>query len=99
MIEIIDNEWRPFVKLTAIDNDGNEAPFYFDVNARVAMIQEDGKTVLNIKDLGAFYVKETPTEIIEAADRMVKEQKEKIYQENFERTQEAIEKFANKENK
>ena len=45
MIEIIDNEWRPFVKLTAIDADGNEAPFYFDVNARVAMIQEDGKTV------------------------------------------------------
>lgn len=94
MIEIVNNEWRPFIVLTAVDGEGGEAPFYFDVNTRVVMIREDDKTVLTIKDVGSYMVKESPTEIIEAADKMIKEQKEKIYQENFEATQAAIAKYA-----
>jgi len=105
MAKIIENQWRPFVILTCIEEteDGKtiEHPLYFDVNCRCVLIKDTTKnaTVLNIKEIGSYLVKETPEEILAVADEMINKQAEKMAEEarkNYEATMQSVAKTAEK---
>lgn len=105
MVEIVDNQWRPFVVLTCLEEieDGKtiEHPFYFDVNCRCVIIKDTQRnaTLLNIKDIGSYLIKETPEEILAAADDMINKQVEKLAkqaEENYKATMESVAKTAKK---
>lgn len=105
MVQIVENQWRPFVVLTCLEEtqEGKliEHPFYFDVNCRCILIKDTVKnvTVLNIKDIGSYLIKETPEEVLAAADDMINKQAEKLAEEarkNYEATMKSVEKTAKK---
>lgn len=102
MDKIIFNKWRPFVKLTCLETLENGTrlahPFYFDVNCRVVMIEDDenGYTILHIKDVGSYIIKETPDEIIKLVDSLIEKEQDRLAEEakkNYEATMSRVEEF------
>ena len=84
MIEIVDNKWRPFIKLHIADvEDGGGNPvgdhsYYFDITSRVSLCGIDGGTEICYLSCGqSCWVSETPEEIIEACDRLITEEQDK----------------------
>lgn len=87
MIEIVTNEWRPFIKLhtTLTNKDTNEtyvSEVYFDVTKRPTLYSlPNGGTSIILANEDEIAVNETPLEILEAVDKMIKAEQEKKAQE------------------
>lgn len=89
MIEIVDNLWRPFIKLHTevkdFDNyvDGKAKvvgtnDYYFDVTSRVVLSETDSGTEIYYLSAGhSDYVIEKPDEIIKACDDLIIQEQEK----------------------
>ena len=101
MIEIVDNLWRPYIKLTSfcydwaaedgVEQGKQEVPYYFDITSKCSLKgSEEGGTCIYILHGPCIEVKETPEEIIEACDNLIKQEQEKKAEEAkkyFEETQ------------
>lgn len=102
MIEIVDNLWRPFIKLhtEVIDYDNcvdgkakvvGTHDYYFDVTSRVALSEtEDGTQIYYLSVGHTDFVVEKPDEIIKAVDELITKEQEKKAEEAkkyFEETQ------------
>lgn len=90
MIEIVDNKWKPYIKLHVADIDWDNCKdgkgtvvgtrdFYFDITARVTLeADKDGGTKIhNIVSGSTDYVVEAPEEIIAACDKLITDEQER----------------------
>lgn len=91
MIEKIENSWRPFIKLTAVDFEWNEDDSYkvFDTgyvymyaNEKPTFVRNEKKGITTIHmETSDVHVKETPEEIVAALSEMAEEAKKKAAEE------------------
>ena len=91
MIEIVDNKWRPFIKLHTghyewEDKDGKELDkpivtpkdYYLDITMRCTLEQIlDGGTHIRFGDGHWEQVLESPEEIIAACDKLITEEQDR----------------------
>lgn len=70
MIKITKNNWRPFIELTPIADDGDEGTLYFDVTKRPVLIQTKENTIIYVDDCDIL-VKEKAKDIIKAVDKLI----------------------------
>lgn len=80
MVEIVDNKWRPFIKLTSVVPDEY---VYLDVTLRPIIVATDMGTEIylpNYKE-GHWMVNESVDAIIAAVDKMIEAEQDKKAEE------------------
>lgn len=100
MIKITKNNWRAFIELHLMKNDGTESGdlLYFDITKRPVMIQQaEGGTAMILSDACSVVVKEDMKDILKAVDKLIKEERERIAAENEAVVAAAMEKYKNDE--
>lgn len=70
MIKITKNNWRPFIELTTIAEDGEEGTFYFDVTKRPILVQTKDCTIFHVDECD-MNIKESVKDIIKAVDKLI----------------------------
>ena len=81
MIKITKNNWRAFIELTTISEDGDNGVLYFDVTKRPLIIQDKDCTYLEFGDIGTVSVKEKAKDIIKAVDKLIAEEADRKMEE------------------
>lgn len=91
MIERIENSWRPFIKLTAVDFEWNEDDSYkvFDIgyvymyaNEKPTFVRNEKKGITTVHTENAdIRVKETPEEIVAVLSAMADDARKKEAEE------------------
>lgn len=95
MIQIVENNWRPFIVLTVKTS---KEKFYFDVTKRPEIIAGEDCTRLLFGE-NSVVVEEKMEDIIEAVDKMIAEEQERKKTEAHEvylQTQAAVAETAKK---
>lgn len=77
MVEIVDNKWRPFIKLTGTT--GEE--IYFDVNSRPLVVQGEKITTISTANMPTIFVQESAKDIIAAVDKLIEAEQDKKAEE------------------
>lgn len=70
MIKITKNNWRPFIELTTVAEDGEEGTLYLDVTKRPILVQTKENTIIHVDECD-MAVKEKVKDIIKAVDRLI----------------------------
>lgn len=70
MIKITKNNWRPFIELTTLAEDGEEGTLYFDVTKRPVLVQTKESTIIHVDECDII-VKEKAKDIIKAVDKLI----------------------------
>ena len=76
MIKITKNNWRPFIELTTIAEDGEEGTFYFDVTKRPILVQTKDCTIFHVDECD-MNIKESVKDIIKAVDRLIEAEQDR----------------------
>lgn len=76
MIKITKNNWRPFIELTTIAEDGEEGTFYFDVTKRPILVQTKDCTIFHVDECD-MNIKESVKDIIKAVDKLIATEQER----------------------
>jgi len=70
LIKITKNNWRPFIELTSVAEDGEEGTLYFDVTKRPVLVQTADSTIIHVDECD-MVVKEKVKDIIKAVDKLI----------------------------